>query len=386
MPARQPVIAIVVSSLLALPVVALAETGNVTVYGVAHLSYDLVSNGTGTVGTPAVSGARNISKISSNSSRLGLKGSEDIGDGWAALWQIESLIAMDNAGGSFATRNSYAGLSSASLGKLLLGRYDTPYNTTARRVDPFGDTLADSHPLMGGTTGISAAMGFAGRQTDTLLYTSPSLNGFTGSAAYIAGAETVTTAMQTKGSAWSLSGMYDAAPYYAALAYEVHKFGSYNATPDLNSGTMAAATALAGSQENAWKMVFGYNPESFSLGFVYERSSDNLAASGVNQWGHHAYYVSGKYLLGKDALKAAYSKIGQLGTTANTGAQQYTLGIDHSLSTRTTLYGLYTRLHNQPAINYGLSNASTGGGASTIVAPGSGASPSAFSFGLKHLF
>lgn len=97
-------------------------------------------------------------------------------------------------------------------------------------------------------------------------------------------------------------------------------------------------------------------------------------------------YLSGKYLLGNSVFKAAYSKVGQLGATANTGAQQYTLGYDHILSTRTTLYGLYTRLRNQSAINYGLSSASSGGGASTIVALGSGASPSAFSFGLKHVF
>lgn len=378
MPAKQKLFTIAISSFLALPTVALAETGNVNLYGAANLSYELVSNGTGTAGTPAVTGARNISKVSSNASRLGLKGTEDLCDGWSALWQVESLIAMDNAGGSFATRNSYAGLSSPSLGRLLLGRYDTPYNSTARRLDPFIDTIADSQPLMGGTTGISAALGFAGRQTDSVLYTSPALHGFTANAAYIAGAENATASNQAKGSAWSLSGMYDVAPYYGALAYEVHNLGSNG------SGTMYSAAVPADSQESAWKMVFAYTPEPFSLGFVYERSSDNLAASGANQWGHHAYYLSGKYLMGSDIFKAAYSNVGQLGALANTGAQQYTLGYDHILSTRTTLYGLYTRLHNQSAINYGLSSASSGGGSSTIV--GAGASPSAWSFGLKHVF
>ncbi|MBI3223265.1 MAG: porin [Nitrosomonadales bacterium] len=363
---------------LALP--AAAETGNLSIYGVANVSFELVSNGTGAAGTPAVSGARNIGKVSSNASRLGLKGTEDIGDGYTALWQIESLIAMDNAGGSLATRNSYAGLSSSRLGRLLLGRYDTPYNSTARRLDPFIDTIADSQPLMGGTTGISAALGFAGRQTDTVLYTSPLLSGFTGNVAYIAGAETVTASNQSKGSAWSFSGIYDVVPHYAALAYEEHKLGSVGA------GTMSSASAAAGSRESAWKLALGYTAERFSLGLVYERSQDNFGASGANQWGHHAYYVSGKYLMGKDALKAAYSKVGQLGPAANTGARQYTFGYDHSLSARTTLYGLYTRLHNQAAINYGLSSASSGGGTSTIVAPGSGASPSAFSLGLKHVF
>src|SRR5512133_1265746 len=100
------------SLLLALPCIAAAETGNVTLYGVANLSYELVSLGTGTAGTPAVTGPSNVNKVSSNASRLGLKGTEDLGDGLSAVWQVESLIAMDNAGGTFGTRNTYAGLDS----------------------------------------------------------------------------------------------------------------------------------------------------------------------------------------------------------------------------------------------------------------------------------
>lgn len=357
------------SLLLALPAVATAETANVTLYGIANLSYELVSLGTGTAGTPAVTGARSVNKVSSNASRLGLKGTEDLGDGWSAVWQIESLIAMDNAGGTFGTRNTYAGLDSKQLGKLVLGRYDTPYNTTTRRLDWFIDTIADSQPLMGGTTGISATLGFAGRQADGILYVSPVISGFTGTVQYANTSEGNTLATQPKSSLLSMASWYNEGAVYAALAHEIHHTNS-----------------LTGGRESAWKLSLGYTPDRFGLGFAYESTRDNLAALGANQWGHHAWYLSGKYMLGKDAVKAAYSNIGQLGSTPNTGARQYTLGYDHYLSTRTTLYGLYTRLHNDPAINYGLSPASSGGGASTIVAPGSGASPSALSFGIKHIF
>lgn len=357
------------SLLLALPAVAAAETGNVTLYGVANLSYERVSMGTGTAGTPAVTGASNVNKVSSNASRLGLKGSEDLDDGLSAIWQIESLIAMDNAGGTFATRNTYAGLDSKQLGKLLLGRYDTPYNTTTRKLDWFIDTIADSQPLMGGTTGISATQGFAGRQTDGILYVSPVIDGFTGTIQYANTSEGNTSAAQPKSSLLSMAGWYSEGPVYAALAHEIHYLNN-----------------LTGNRESAWKLSLGYTPERFSLGFAIETTRDNLAAQGTNRWGHHAMYCSGKYLIGKDALKAAYTNVGQLGSTANTSAQQYTLGYDHILGARTTLYGLYTRLRNGPAIDYGLSSASSGGGAGTIVAPGSGASPSAWSFGIKHIF
>ena len=366
MPAKQIAVFTALSLVFSLPVAAFAENNNVNVYGVANISFELVSNGTTSA---SVSGARTVRKISSNASRLGLKGSEDLSDDLSALWQLESLIAMDNAGGTFATRNTYAGLSSKRLGKLLLGRYDTPYSTIARRLDVFADTIADSHPLMGGTTGVSASLAFASRPGDSILYISPELHGFSGSAQYVNRAESNISSTQPKSSLLSLAGWYIEGPIYAAIAQEAHQIDS-----------------LTGNKENAWKLALGYTPERFVLNFVYEKSSDNLAPQGANQWGHHAYYLSGKYLVDSNTFKAAYSNIGQLGTTADTGAQQYTLGYDHNLSSRTTLYGLYTLLHNQSAINYGLSSASSGGGDSTIVQPGSGASPSAWSFGLKHVF
>lgn len=354
---------------LLLPAVAAAETSSVTLYGVANLSYEIVSLGTGTAGTPAVTGPSNVNKVSSNASRLGLRGAEDLGDGLSAVWQVESLIAMDNAGGTFGTRNTYAGLDSLQWGKLLLGRYDTPYNTTTRRLDWFIDTIADSQPLMGGATGISATLGFAGRQADGVLYVSPAINGFSGSVQYANTAEGNTSAAQPKSDLLSMSGWYSEGAAYSALAYETHQVNS-----------------LTGGRESAVKLTLGYTPEQFGIGFAIESTRDNLAALGANQWGHHAWYLSGKYLLGKGAVKAAYTRVGQLGATPGTDARQYTLGYDRILSARTTLYGLYTKLQNGPAINYGLSSASSGGGANTIVAPGSGASPSAWSFGIKHVF
>lgn len=269
--AKQPVIAIAVSSLLALPSVAFAETGNVSIYGVANLSYELVSNGTGIAGTPAVTGAQNISKVSSNASRLGLKGTEDLGDGWAALWQIESLVAMDNVGGSFATRNTYAGLSNKRLGKILLGRNDTPYSTSSRGLDPFNHTIAESKPLIGGTAGVSAVVGFTTRQPDAILYVSPNLNGFGGAIEYTNRAENNTLPTQPKSSIWSTAGWYGDGTLYVSLAQVTHQ---------LNSQT--------GARESAQKLALGYTPGHFRLGFVYEISNDNFSVSGTNQWGHQA--------------------------------------------------------------------------------------------------
>ena len=365
---------------------AFADTGNVNIYGAADMSFDLINTGTQANGTAGVS----KNAVSSNVSKLGFKGSEGLGDGLAAVWQIEQQINMDNTGGTFATRNTFLGLKGDNAGTLLLGRHDTPYKLATRKLDIFGDSIADNRALLGGVSaaatttaanaaanGKSVGASFDGRQPDVIAYISPTLNGFTGALAYVAGAESVTTAAQIKGSAWSLAGMYDAAPAYGSLGYEVHNIGT------VATGTVAAPTllgALAGLKESATKFGFGYKFDALDLGFIYEKTSDNFGAAGANLLGHNAYYLSGKYGFDNDAVKLAYGKAGQLGAIANSGASQLSLGYDHNLSKRTKLYAIYSRISNQSAVNYVFSQTTA------TSANGAGASPSVFSFGMKHTF
>jgi len=104
---QKKIIALAIAAAISGPAFA---DGNVTVYGVANASFDLVDNGS--IG--ATSGTRN-NKISSNASRIGFKGSEDLGEGLKAVWQIESLISLDGAAAAtpdtLGTRNTYVGLS-----------------------------------------------------------------------------------------------------------------------------------------------------------------------------------------------------------------------------------------------------------------------------------
>ncbi len=368
---QKKIIALAVAAAFSAP--AFADNSNVTIYGVANVSYDIVKAG-------APVGSFSSNKVSSNTSRLGLKGSEDIGDGLSAIWQIESLIALDNAGGTFGTRNTFAGLKSASAGTVLLGRHDTPYNISTRKFDVFGDTIADNRSILGGGRANNAvAASFDGRQPDVVAYISPNLNGFTGAAAYVAGAEGQTAATQTKGSAWSLAGWYNVDALYASLAYESHDFGTA-------PGTIGGAGA--GEKEKAWKLGVSYTVNSLTGNFAYEKTSDNFGAAlggatGANLWGHSAYYLSGKYAFGSDAIKLAYSKAGS-NATASSGAKQVSIGYDHGLSKRTTVYAQYTKLSNDAAGAYQLSPNGTGAPAAALAV--AGATPSAFSFGLKHTF
>lgn len=367
---QKKIIALAIAAAFSAPAFA-----DVTIYGVANMSYDMTKSG----GVAAANSFSN-NKVSSNTSRLGFKGNEDLGDGLTAVWQIESLIQLDGqtvAGNTLANRNTFLGLA-GGFGTVLMGRHDTPYNLSNRKYDLFGDGLADNRSIMGGgataVAGIgSSALSFNGRQPNVIAYISPAFSGLTGAIAYVAGAEGQTAATQTKGSAWSMAALYGNGPISANFGYEVH-----------NAGT-APGTAGLGvtAKETAWTISGGYKVEQFEVNGVYEKTSDDLAA-GANALGHRSYYLSGKYNFGSNAVKLAYTNAGANAAVA-TGATQVSLGFDHSLSKRTTVYATYTQLHNDTNGTYQLSGNGTGAPALTA-ANAVGSKPSAISFGMKHTF
>jgi len=395
---QKKIIAVAVAAALATPGLSFAVGAfdeNVVIYGAARVSYDLVDNGNGTTtanGATATNGTT-VNKVSSNTSKIGFKGKEDLGDGLYSIWQIETQVNLDDAttspGGLLGTRNTYGGLTSDHFGTIRLGRYDTPYKVSTRKFDLFGDTLFDTRALTGGAAGFSSAVAFDGRPTNTVNYLSPSFNGFTVNAAYAAEAEAATTSAQTKGKLWSIAGTYDVSPLYVTLAYEVHDFGTLGTAGGTGGGSFgalngtAAFSAPSGSEEKATKVGLGYDIDAFNFGFAYEKTSDDEGAGGADRFGHNSYYLSGKYTFGTDALRVAYTKSGQVGSIANSEAKLYSIGYDHNLSKRTTLYAAYGALKNGSGIAYPLTFAN-GTGAS---APsGFGAKVSGLSFGMNHAF
>lgn len=358
---------IVIALAAAFSTTALADTANVSVYGKADLSYDFINTGTSAAGAAGTSKGN----VSSNVSKLGFKGAEGIGDGLSVVWQVEGQVNIDNTGGTFATRNSFLGLKSGSAGTVLLGRHDTPYKLATRKLDVFGDSIADNRALLGGVTSNitvdSASVAFDGRQPDIILYTTPDMSGFTGMFAYANRTENNTAAATAKNNLLSMAATYKAGPVFGSLGYENHKLDS----------------VVAGGKESAWKLGLGYTLDAFTTNFVYERTSDNLTAgTGANRFGHNAYYLAGKYKMGMNAIKLAYGRAGQIGAIANTGANQFSLGYDHGLSKRTKLYAIYSRISNKSGSDYGFSQSSAAAG--TI--NGIGSSPSVVSLGIKHSF
>lgn len=381
--------ALAVASAIGCSAPAFADTENVVIYGRANVSFDMVNTG-------AV-GAR---QVSSNASNFGFKGSEELGNGWTATWQIEQVVRMDNSsaggtGDTLASRNTFVNLLNGQYGVFILGRHDTPYKLASRTMDVFFDTIADNRSLMGGASlnlanlgGTSAAATFDGKQGDVAAYIAPAIGDLMLAGAYVAGAENATSGGQIKGDAWSFAGLYTRGPLNVNAGYEVHNLGSVG-TGTL--GTPAVLPGLAGRGERAWKLAASYAPlDNLTLYGVYEKTKDNLGevlspATGSNFFGHKSCYVGAKYrLAGNDTVMGAFTRSGDQGRGADTGAKQWSMGYDHKLSKRTSLYALYTKLENDARSQFTLG--SPDGSTGYAAASAAGYKPSAFSAGMKHRF
>lgn len=367
---KKSLIALAVAGAFVAPA-AMADSGNVVIYGKLNASFDVTDNGDG--GATGVNGIR-TNKVSDNNSRLGFKGSEDLGNGLSAVWQVESRINVDGADGRLNNRNTFLGLSGKDWGTVVLGRLDTPYKTSTRGLDNFGDNMGDNRTIMGG--GQKSQLGFDVRASNVLAYVSPKVNGLSGSIAYVAGAENATASGQKKGDAWSMDGKYENGPLFAALAYQRNNFGSAGTDSQLAQGT-------PDKSEKAWKLGLGYKMDVFKVGFVYEKTSDDNSATGTEKFGHNAYTLNGGYSFGNNEAKIAYTRAGDVASVSDTGAQQWTVGLDHKLSKRTKLYALYTNLNNQSNGSWGLTSS---GATGALKANGLNATQSAFSLGMVHSF
>ncbi len=359
--------------LIALAIAGLASTtafaqSNVTVYGVMDASVDFTDSG-----DTAVLTSQRVTKVSSNQSRIGFKGSEDLGNGLKAIFQIETAINADGgATASLNSRNTFVGLEGKNWGMVRVGQYDTPYKTA--RIDYFGDHLGDHRNLMG-----AGKTSFDGRPANTIRYDSPDMSGFDFALSYTAAAETAATTAVEEGEYWSASAKYKISSAWDIRAsYERHEFGS------AGSGTLAAAGGVvAGEAEKAWKIGTSYKSGPLRASFEYESIDDDFSVATTVE--RKAWTLGGGYTVGSNEFLIAYTVADDLDGISDTGGKQWAIGMDHTLSKRTKLYAYYVDLTNDAAATFGLTGAggNTTGGTAAL---GAGADPSGFQFGVMHKF
>ena len=131
---NKKLMAVAVAGALAAPGVALAQASSVTISGFFKVGLESMSV-SGAVPNDANPGIRRLNnsqmRVVDNSSRIIFNSVEDLGNGLAAVGQLDVRFAPDQASTTGANQigsgNTFVGLKSNTWGMLTIGRWDLHY-------------------------------------------------------------------------------------------------------------------------------------------------------------------------------------------------------------------------------------------------------------------
>jgi len=300
---------IVAAALASLGASAFAQS-TVTIYGRLNVSVERQKIGNGV----------NDWVMQNNASRWGLKGSEDLGGGMKAGFQLESgFNAATGAispyvGGSnaFWARQSEVNLSS-NYGMVRLGNYTSEaYSATSDYVGMHNHETG---------TSADAFYAYLGRNTSKVAYRTPSFSGAT-----VEGA--VTAAGSDPNRTYDFAANYDAGPLHLGAGYEKN-------SPTNKNAKQFAVRGL-------------YEMGAFTFGGYIQRDTDGYGAGFGDRT---TLRLSGMYVIGATELHLNYGHAGDYNKLAgDQKANQYTLAVNQNLSKRTKVYAFYTKIDDKGTI------------------------------------
>ncbi|GAP36509.1 porin [Piscinibacter sakaiensis] len=299
-----------------LAVGAASAQSNVTVYGLLDLGLQK-SNGDARSATwrngPADK-AWNLAQ--SKGSRLGFRGSEELGGGLSAQFQIEHRFNPDtgaqNNATSFWSGRAFVQLTSKDFGAVYLGREYAPQYFVAVKTDPFGQDGVGQFSSRAYANFQSKGDNGA-RTNNTVGYKSPKLGGLSAQVAVSLGEGS--TSRET-----GFNVEYASGPLYVAGAYARQDQGAVGTAS--NSGDGSTLVLLAAHYD------FGV------IKPVVQYSRSELGPTGNLK--NDFWLVGATAPLGAAVLKAGYARFDPSG--ANNLQQKIAVGVDYFLSKRTKLY------------------------------------------------
>src|ERR1700680_2879258 len=105
---NKKLLALSVAGAFALPLAAQAQTANVTLYGRANVDVELIRGAQPAAPANGIVDGQNptVIRVSSNTSRFGMRGQESLGGGLLAIFQIESNVSFDTGNSSRSSIDS----------------------------------------------------------------------------------------------------------------------------------------------------------------------------------------------------------------------------------------------------------------------------------------
>ncbi|NRF69396.1 porin [Aquincola sp. S2] len=284
---------------------AVQAQSSVTAYGRLNLTVERQKNAAGATSTV----------LQNNSSRIGFKGTEDLGGGLKAGFQLEHGFAADTgvAAATFWGRQSEVNLG-GNFGTVRLGNFTSEaYYATA-------DYISNHNHDTG--TSSDAFYAYVGRNANKIAYRLPSMGGFTLEGAVSLHESQVSGGRPLKNS-FDLAANYDAGPLHLGAGYEKN------------------------DQQNQFAVRVFYELGDFGLGAYVQRDENGYAAGNRTTTRLTAMYTLG----GLTEFHLNWGHAGNYSKVAgDSSANQGTVGINYKLSKRTKVYGFYTKVDDKGRI------------------------------------
>ena len=344
----------------------------VTMYGIADGDFRLDHTSIGTL--------KSIGSGGEASSRWGLRGTEDLGNGLRAVFNFEQDIDLsDNSapqgnvtgatpssqvgstGSRLFGRRAIVGIGSHDAGELRFGREYTPLYQGWSAADPFAAGTV--------SRATNFAVGSITRFDNSVTYETPTVAGFTGKAQFRFGESTTNTFVtgtKNAGNGLSAAVTYAKGPLYAAVGYLSTRAGLSDSTE------VRTANASLTYDLQVVKLHALY---FFTRNFVTKQQSASFAATvplGAFKVIGSVARVDNKYDTNNSPLRL-------------NDANFFGLGGNYALSKRTDLYLVYSKIVNQGAAAFLIGDNSNNGLFTATNVP-AGFNPWSAQFGVRHLF
>ncbi|RYV01050.1 porin [Shewanella sp. OPT22] len=250
-------------------------------------------------------------KIQSNASRLGVKGSYDLGNDLEAFYTIEYEVDVSSDDkDNFEARNQFIGLR-GGFGTVMVGRNDTVTKKSQGKIDLFNDLDGDIKKLFKGDN----------RLAQTVTYYTPSFSGFKFGATYVAEGDSKQKATYVKndktymyeGDGFGVTAMYGdsklkKSKVFASVAYDSDVAG-YDVLRATVQGKIGA-------------LKLG--------GMFQQQESIKVGSESTN-----GYVLSAAYTIDKTTLKLQRQDMEDKGDS-------WSVGADYKLAKPTKVFAFYT--------------------------------------------
>lgn len=340
-----------------------STASGVTLYGIVDSG---VRYTTPTGNNPVKNSTWEVASGIQSGSRFGLRGSEDLGGGLRAIFNLEGGVDIDTGRSSQAGRLfgrwAYAGLA-GNWGEVRLGRQYAAGFEYFLSIDPFGTAFGDA----GMSRTFSSVSGL--RFDNTLMYRLPTVSGFTGMVGYsteVNGAEK--PKLDNNAHAWTAGLQYGAGPFKGAFTYENIKNSNcyangieYVAPPAANAGALITPPPAVRNQvvgvDGRFNCVAnasnGQNQIHYQLGATYDFKVVKLHGGMAIERHQYAFArvtpsdKSQSYAVGFTAPLATGSLLGlfqkrQDKSDLRANLRVIGLGYTYPLSRRTNLYTYFS--------------------------------------------